>query len=227
MATLILFHVGILVLFLLYLLVKPDNKYDRIFQIKRHSDEIEMLKIVEELEQINQTSYPNFKKEVVLYFSDQRITNQEDIRLEKKLLDTFFLDFRRRWIPYRKADFFLKTIYLGTFVLNFFYFNYIVYTHWYLGDKPLAKMILILLVVNIILFLIPLLFALFQLGLTSMLLSIFTAIFPSKGSVFRAQLTLDEMMKLLKPGGRNTPTDMGSFNGGSFGRAGRMIGRFR
>jgi len=38
---------------------------------------------------------------------------------------------------------------------------------------------------------------------------------------------LDELMKLLKPGGRNTPTDVGGFKGRSFGRAGRMIGRFR
>lgn len=213
MVTVILFHAGILILFMLYLLVKPDNKCDRLFQIKRHKNEIEMLKIVDELEQINQTSYPNFKKEIVLYFSDLRITNQEDIRLEKKLLDTFFLDFQKRWIPFKRADFFLKIIYSGTFALNFFYFNYIVYTGWYLGDKPPAKMILILLGVNILLFLLPLLFALFQLGLISMVLSIFTAIFPGKGSVFRAQLTLDELMKLLKPGGRNTPTDIGSFKG--------------
>lgn len=222
MVIIILFHVGLLVLFLLYLLVKPDNKYDRLFQIKRHSNETEMLKIVDELEQINQTKYPNFKKEVLLYFSDQRITNQEDIRLEKKLLDIFFLDFQKRWIPFKRADFFLKVIYSVTFVLNFFYFNYIVYTGWYLEDKSLTKMILILFSVNLLLFLLPLLFAFFQLGLISMILSIFTAIFPRKGSAFRAQLTLDELMKLLKPGGRNTPTDIGSF-GGDFGGAGRWI----
>lgn len=213
MIIVILFHAGMLLLFLLYLLVKPDNKYDRVFQIKRHRSETEMLKIVDELEQINQTSYPNFRKEVLLYFSDRRITNQEDIRLEKRLLEIFFLGFQKRWIPFKHADFFVKIIYSGTFAINLFYFNYLVYTVGYLGEKPLTTMLLSLVVTNLLLFLIPLLFALFQLGLISMILSVFTAIFSGKGSIFRAQLTLDELMKLLKPGGRNTPTDVGSFKG--------------
>jgi hypothetical protein len=221
MVVIILFHVGIVVLFLLYLLVKPDNKYDRLFQIKRHSNEHEMLRIVNELEQINQTTYPEFKKEVLHYFSDHRITNQEDIRLEYRLLEAFFLGFQKRMIPFKRADFLLKIIYLGTFILNLVYFNYLVYTMEFLDECSLIKVILILVGVNLLLFLIPLLFSLFQLGLISMILSIFTAIFPVKGSVFRAQLTLDELMKLLKPGGRNTPTDLGNFRGGSFGRANR------
>lgn len=213
MVVIIFFHVGLVVLFLLYLLVKPDNKYDRIFQIKRHGNEQEMLSIVTELEQINQTTYPEFKKEVIHYFSDQRITNQEDIRLEDRLLDAFFLGFQRRMIPFKRADFLLKIIYLGTFILNLAYFNYLVYTMKFLDEYSLFKVILILGGVNLLLFLIPLLFSLFQLGLISMILSLFTAIFPAKGSIFRAQLTLDELIKLLKPGGRNTPTDLSNFSG--------------
>jgi len=221
MAVIIFFHVGIVVLFLLYLVIKPDNKYDRLFQIKRHSNEHEMLSIVTELEQINQTSYPEFKKEVVHYFSDQRITNQEDIRLEDRLLDAFFLGFQRRMIPFKRADFFLKILYLGTFILNLAYFNYLVYTVKFLKECSLSEFILILIGANLLFFLIPLIFSLFQLGLISMILSPLTALFTSKGSIFRAQLTLDELMKLLKPGGRNTPTDLSNFSGGSFTRANR------
>ncbi len=213
MVVIIFFHIGIVLLFLLYLVIKPDNQYDRLFQIKRHRNELEMLRIVNELEQINQTTYPEFKKEVIHYFSDQRITNQEDIRLEDRLLDAFFLGFQRRMIPFKRADFLLKLLYLGTFILNLAYFNYLVYTMNFLDECSLSKVVLILAAVNILLFLIPLLFSLFQLGLISMILSIFTAIFPAKGSIFKAQLTLDELIKLLKPGGRNTPTDLRNFSG--------------
>ncbi|HLP53972.1 MAG TPA: hypothetical protein VK151_03050 [Fluviicola sp.] len=227
MVYVVLLHAGTVVLFLLYLLVKPDNRYDRIFQIKRHANEVEMLKIVAELEEINQASYPDFRKEVLLYFSDRRITNQEDIRLETQLLNSFFLGFEKRWTPFKKADFFLKVIYLVTLLINLFYLNYLVYIYGHLANYSLNVLLLILVGTNVLLFVIHLLFALMQLGLISMILSVLTAIFPRKGSVFRAQLTLDELMKLLKPGGRNTPTDMGSFRGGSFGRAGRMINRFK
>ncbi len=62
--------------------------------------------------------------------------------------------------------------------------------------------------VPIILFPFSFLISLIYLSIISLAFTIFRMIFPNKGSIVKANVHIDELIRALKPGGRNTRIEL-------------------
>jgi hypothetical protein len=202
-------HILLLLVYILYLIVKPDNLDDQYFIPKRQESEKELYKIITDLETTHKQDYSTIKKRITSYFSDNRLTDNESIKIENYIVDTYFQGFVDRLIPLKKADLFLKTINILTLIFSFIYFNLIIHSVAKKNDLLIDNFIYWQIGISLLLFIVPLVFWLLQLGLLSMFLLVISLIFPNKGSLRRAQILIDEIIKSIKPGGRTTTVGIG------------------
>ncbi len=198
--------------FFLYLLLKRDNTDDSFFTQQKLNDKNNLLEIISTLEKINEIDYSSVKKKIIACFADNELSEPEIDRLEEYLVYAYFKGFKKRFTPFKKADGFLKLIYIFTLICSFVYFNLIIYNAADSQHLINNNLIWWQIFLSVILFIVPVLFWLIQLGVISLILTGLSGLLPNKGSVFRAQITIDELIKLLKPGGRNTPVELGRPN---------------
>jgi hypothetical protein len=197
-------HILLLLFYVLYLIIKPDNEEDQYFILKRQESEKELYKIITDLETTHKQDYSTTKKRITSYFADNRLTTNESIKIEQYLVDCYFQGFKDRLLPFKKADLFLKSLITLTLIISFIYFNSIIYFVAKENGLLTDNFIFLQIGISILLFIVPLVFCLLQLGLLSMLLLMFSFMFSSKGSLRRVQIIIDEIIKSIKPGGRTT-----------------------
>lgn len=202
-------HILLLLVYVLYLIIKPDNVEDQYFIIKRQESEKELYKIITDLEATNKQDYSTTKKRITSYFADNRLSDRESIKIEQYIVNCYFQGFKDRVLPFKKADLFLKTISILTLIFSFIYFNSIIYYVAKENGLLTDNFIFLQIGISILLFIVPLAFWLLQLGLLSMLLLMFSFIFSNKGSLRRVQIIIDEIIKSIKPGGRTTTVGIG------------------
>ncbi len=202
----LLIPLAILLAQILYSLFKQDNRDDRFFRFHKRLKKDELLEGIRYLEQLNQADYSRPKQKVEKYFADNRLSDKELEYLEEMMINTYFGGFTNRWTSFRKSPFLLIVFFAAAILNGFIAFPYILYL---VNSDPMKGVyadIGTCILISILLFPVPLILGFLYIGFSSVFLQIATFVVPGKGAPKRASITLEEMIKSLKPGGRNAPT---------------------
>lgn len=197
------------IIYSLYLLVRPKNIHDEFFHLSRKIKKETMLERIRLLEQINQCSYAGDRAEIEKFYSDGRITEAEAIKMEQIITNTYFNNFKNKWIAFSRADLSLKCLFIIFVVYGFFYVNLVFIAGYSQIKEPDYSLQATLIVLNATL-LLPYLFALTSLGFLAVFIAMLNLVFSERGGINRAAITTEELIKALKPGGRKTPVILGS-----------------
>ena len=187
-------------LYLLYLLLKPESKSDQFFINYDSLSKITLIEKIELLEKLNGMNYEK-EKEKISKIKDGKFSNRGSEMLEEILTNTYFNGFEKRWIAFKKADLLLKLIYILSLVVGFYIFGYILFL---INSNDNNEVDSFIFLIPIILFPFSLLISLIYLGFMTIVFTLLRFVLPKNGALIRANVHLDELIKALKPGGRNT-----------------------
>ena len=199
--------------YILYVLIKPNNESDEFFELSRKLTLENLMHRIDQLEKINNADYSKEKVRIKSFYKDHRLSQKEFDQLEDIITNTYFDGFQRKWTSFRKSDILLKAIFVFSIIGGFLLFGFIIYEINI--EKELELRIWHCILATLILFPIPMVFIVMYLGLFSVLLSLLRFVFPQKGSLFRAAILSEELIKGLKPGGRSTEIDLSSVDWGN------------
>jgi len=209
--------IGLILFYILYLIFKEPSRDDLFFLMRNLQSQEKLLKTIDSLEIQNKSDYSYIRAKIRSFFADNRLSQGEIILIEEYLLNTYFEGFKSRFIAFKKADIYLKLIYVLSLIWSFVLFNIIIFEMTESKDFNEEKLWLHI-GISVVFFVVPLLFWLVQLGLFSVVMLVISSMLPQIGSLNRAHLTLDELIKLIKPFGRNTPVKLGWPNQGQWPR---------
>jgi hypothetical protein len=192
----LMFPVFWIIIFTIYIVFKPQSKVDRLFSYNSKNSEKDILRLLEQLERKNRKDYSKTKRLVIKCYEDEKITEAESTRMEKRIMQVHYNDFESRWSVYTKADPMVLITFLITILYGFVFFNFLI-------DPKGAMMIKNRLLMNMIL-VPPALIGLLIYGIFSVYFQVLSGVLYSVGSVQRAQISFNEFIRALKMGGRNT-----------------------
>src|SRR5687767_14492600 len=109
--------------FILFILIKPDSLHDSFFKSKRFKNKNSLLEIIIDLEKINNENYDMMKHRAEKYFADKIITDDEYDKIETHLTKMYFKNYQKRFFPFVRSHWSVKTVYLSMLVFSFYYFN--------------------------------------------------------------------------------------------------------
>lgn len=188
------------ILLIIISFISPQNIHDQFFSYKNTLDRETIIKRLEYLEEINQKNYGDEKKKINGYFADNKLTDHELTLIEKIIINRYFDKFNKRWIAFRRSPFMLKTIFLLSLLNGFVVFGLILFL---ITEENVDPDWWAICLYPIGLFPMSLIIGFLFLGVLSMFFTVLT-FFTGRGSIIRISLLLDELLKSLKPGGRNT-----------------------
>jgi hypothetical protein len=188
--------------------LKPESESDKFFTNYDELDKVKLIEKVELLERINKTSYSQ-EKEQINMLSIGKFSARTSEYLEEILTNTYFDGFKRRWIAFVKADLVLKIIYLLFVMSGFYFFGYLLYVINFEKDPEVGNAIF---VIPFVLFPFSLLISVMYMGLTTLILTLLRFMLPKNGALIKLNVYFDELIKALKPGGRNTRVEIPSIN---------------
>lgn len=198
----------LLVLYPIYVLFRPDREADRYFLFLGGTENKEfVIGYLEMLEIINNRSYARQIKRLEALFSKRKRNQRDSDRIEIIIQQSYFNQFNDRWIAFKRADWPLRILILLCLLAGILSFVSIIATIREDDPDPLTFSVFLL---YFLIGIIPtFLFSLIIVGAYSLFFTILSIVFPNRGSVIRRSIILDEVIKGLKPGGRDTPVEFG------------------
>lgn len=202
MGIILLSQLFLIFLYIIYLIIKQDSEIESCFVTNKQINFQDCINLISTFEKLNNKDYSKVKKNITFYFSDNILTEAELNRIDDLIIDSYYDNYSKKFVAFRKADFFSKLINFTVLLASVIYFN-LIFTSFNEYDSNLS-LIIWQSVLTILLFIIPLVFYLTQVGVISLFLMMISVFFPNKGSIRLARVTFDEIIKSLKPGGRKT-----------------------
>ncbi len=187
---------------ILIAIIKKQNETDQFFVFKRPLSLDTITKKVEFLELINKKNYVTEKRNIKRFFADQWITSGELEVIKSIIISRYFNNFNDRWIALKKSPYLLKILFFTVFFDSFFSFGYFIYINTYSYTTGPNWWAVIL--TPLLFFILPLLLSLLFFSFLSIFVTLLTILFPKNGRLIRIGISLEELIKSLKPGGRNT-----------------------
>ncbi len=202
MFALLLFPPSVIVVYSIYVLVKPQSETDEFFFLHKDLSQQALIRRVEILEHFHHKDFSKEKEKISRYFLDSKLSEKELEYLEDIITRTYFDGFIKRWSVFRRADSVEKLVFL-TLILSGI-ITVAIGAAYGMNKNPDFTDVLIGIIPAIILVPVTLISILMILGILSFMLSILRFTFPRKGSLLKATIFSEEFIKALKPGGRST-----------------------
>ncbi len=185
-----------------YLLTKKDTPADQFFlffgDIYKEEYLVDYLPTLEKEQKKN---YQPHRNRIRSYFKGRRLSSTQQKVLEKIIIHSYFENFQSRWVPYRKADWVLRFLFLVPLILVSIVFFHFLREHFLEGGLTNA----ILYLFSTLLFVIPTtLFLAMYNAVFTLYLSFMAMAFSSCGRIHRASKTFDQMLFSLLPKRRKT-----------------------
>ncbi len=182
---------------ILYLLFKPQGKDDELFAYKGKPELKYIISQLRRFEILHKRNYSEKAIKVLGMFTDRKLTDRELDSLEVILTSAYFDSYRDRWIGFRKAEPLLVFIFFYVFLWSFAAWNLVVF---HKDEVSIGALLL----VDILLFIVPVVFAMIMFFFLMLPLYFFAVIFPTIGTFPRSIICLEEMIKALNPAGRKS-----------------------
>ncbi len=192
-------------------IILPDQNEDKPFQYAKIKDEDFVRQTTIYLEEKNGAKYPKMYEFIEKYFQDKQLSTGELSRLEEFITHMYFNSFKQKWASFRQSNFLIKIYFFATLIVSIFHFNAV----FFANHVPVSSLQVdwsLFIPLNTIGLIVSYVLFIGYLTFSSMLLMVFSSIFGNKkGALVRTYITLDELVKCMKPGGRKTPVNMSSF----------------
>jgi hypothetical protein len=202
MADLLYIPFSVIILYVIYVLLKPQSEADEFFHLHKNLSQQALIRRIELLGHFHKKDFSKEKETINRYFLDGNLSDKELENLENLITRAYFDGFHKRWSVFLRADWAEKGVFLASLCSAIM--TVAVVMSYAQHKSPDLSDFMYGLLLAVILFPFTYAMVLIILGLLSFVLSIFRFIFPVRGSLLKATIFSEEFVKALKPGGRST-----------------------
>lgn len=205
------------------LMVRPGKEVDKMYYCGKDFSYSSNVSRLDTIERFKGKTYKRQRRLLGYYRQKSRELRRKfsyfETTIDRKFRELVFDQFEDRWIPLKKSDWFMKIHFAIAFLFPML--MAISFILWYVGPhrpNPTEYPLIVGLMSGIVALVPVFLFGLTLLALHSMWLSFVTMIATSfganNGALQRSNMISEELIRMLKPGGRKTAVNLGS--GGAY-----------
>lgn len=202
MIALMLIPLSVIVVYAIYVLVKPQSETDEFFYLHKNLSQEALIRRIEILGNVHRKDFSKETEKIKRYFLDGILSEKELEYLEDLITRTYFDGFQKRWSVFRRAELVEKSVFVFLFCSGIL--TTAIGTAYAMDRTPDFSDVVNGLLPALLLVPLPYIAILMILGILSFILSILRFTFPRKGSLLKATIFSEEFIKALKPGGRST-----------------------